>query len=378
MAKKAPIRSVPALVLALALLAPAVPGCGRLPWVGSPAVAGNLSGLELDGGLLVGEPLVAENLAVFPLYARAPEDPGEFLTLPEALEQGRAEVREAGSGAEETAPAESEGRGGPSGGNTEEGSIPSFETMAEITQQQVGDGGGARVETLVIVNKSDKPILVLSGTLVHGGNQDREIGQDFVVAAATTVPVDVFCVEHGRWSEVREGKETQGTFKAGPLLGTLKPRAEGTYGGNQEAVWDAVQQQNVAIAGGTAPVAGETLMFTMENEKVKARRGELVAAVKQGLDRLEWGESVVGLAYAVGGKIHGARWFAGRRLFLAHRDTLLNTAAVEAITAQQEAAREKKEFPVAEVRPAAMRDFIQAVDREGRREEKKNRRPQCQ
>jgi hypothetical protein len=57
------------------------------------------------------------------------------------------------------------------------------------------------VNQLVLVNRSKRPLLLLAGELVSGGKQDRIIAKDRIVApGAEPLPLDVFCVEHGRWS----------------------------------------------------------------------------------------------------------------------------------------------------------------------------------
>ena len=54
---------------------------------------------------------------------------------------------------------------------------------------------------LVLVNRGKRPVLLLAGELVSGGKQDRIIAKDRIVApGADPLPLDVFCVEHGRWS----------------------------------------------------------------------------------------------------------------------------------------------------------------------------------
>src|SRR5439155_26998487 len=60
---------------------------------------------------------------------------------------------------------------------------------------------GASVNQLVLINRSKRPLLLLAGELVSGGKQDRVMGKDRIVpAGAPLLPLEVFCVEHGRWS----------------------------------------------------------------------------------------------------------------------------------------------------------------------------------
>src|SRR5213592_4751072 len=64
-----------------------------------------------------------------------------------------------------------------------------------------GATSGASVNQLVLINRSKRPLLLLAGELVSGGKQDRVIGKDRIVpVGAPPLPLDVFCVEHGRWT----------------------------------------------------------------------------------------------------------------------------------------------------------------------------------
>src|SRR5215813_11810677 len=62
-------------------------------------------------------------------------------------------------------------------------------------------GGGAEVNTLTIENKSKDTIIINSGEVIKGGQQDRVINTDMVLypnSGKKNLPV--FCVEAGRWS----------------------------------------------------------------------------------------------------------------------------------------------------------------------------------
>jgi hypothetical protein len=56
------------------------------------------------------------------------------------------------------------------------------------------------VNELMIVNRSEKPLYLMPGEIIIGGDQDRTIGEELVVAPdGKPIALDVFCVEHGRW-----------------------------------------------------------------------------------------------------------------------------------------------------------------------------------
>src|SRR6266567_649176 len=120
------------------------------------------------------EPVRYENLSIFPVVSARAYDTSWFLTLDEGLASGEVQVREQGS-----------------------------EGMARSRDGVVrpADSNAASVNQLVLINRSKRPLLLLAGELVSGGKQDRIIGKDRLVPVGSKpLPLDVFCVEHGRWS----------------------------------------------------------------------------------------------------------------------------------------------------------------------------------
>jgi hypothetical protein len=265
------------------------------------------------------------------------DDLGDFTTLDAALERGTARVYELGAAPE-----------GPGGA------------------QQPPRGDRAQVNTLVIENKGDVAILVLAGTVVKGGKQDRQIGQDFVVGARETTPVDAFCVEHGRWNAVRDGQATGGQFKAMKVLANGDVRAAGQYERNQSEVWSSVGKVNKA---NKKQNASDTLTASLDDKDAAEGREAAARKAADFLASVPVSDHVVGLAYAVGGEVQGVRWFFNHKLFGQHRDTLLNTAVVDAATARAEARDAGKPKAPGACAPEAVAAFVTRVDA-GRREDR--------
>ena len=68
-----------------------------------------------------------------------------------------------------------------------------------------------QVNELLVVNRSEKPLYLMPGEVIIGGDQDRTIGQELVIAAdGKPIAIDVFCVEHGRWGGRDEEAEYAG------------------------------------------------------------------------------------------------------------------------------------------------------------------------
>lgn len=301
----------------------------------SAASSDALAGTPLGGDHLLGDAIAIGNLSVFPVYAKSPVDLGEFTTLERAISANEAEVRELGS---------------------------------EAGRADSGDPlGAAQVNTLVVQNKGKRSILVLAGTVVKGGKQDRQIAEDFVVEAGKTVDVAAFCVEQGRWNGTRDGKATGGRFVAHKTLALGKVREAGAYEGNQSQVWAEVGKANAAHAK-HAP--SSTLMASADDPALAKKRSELASSAARALGSVKHRSHVVGVAYAVEGEVLGVRWFAGPKLFDLYRDTLLESAAFEAITAEAEAKASGKASKTTPAKAADVSGFVARMESESVSEQK--------
>lgn len=273
------------------------------------------TGPSLGKGIWVGPGVLVENLTVFAVYAKEPRDIGDFTTIEKAMAAGTAEIREVGA-TTDGAPAIRD-------------DAPPVQRSAEDVERPA-----ARVNTLVIENRDELPILILAGTMVKGGKQDRQIGEDVVVPAGKTIDISAFCVEQGRWNGTREGKDTGGKFVPQKVLATGKVRAAGQHDKDQSEVWKQVASANSAH---DKKSASGTFMASVDDEDLVKRRASLAAAAQAVLVHAPNQAHLVGLAYAVDGEVRGVRWFAGPKLFSLFQATLLETAAFEAITLQAEA-----------------------------------------
>jgi hypothetical protein len=59
---------------------------------------------------------------------------------------------------------------------------------------------GPSVGSLTVMNAGPVPLLLLEGQLLEGGLQHRMVARSTLLAAGAQVPLDVMCVEQGRWS----------------------------------------------------------------------------------------------------------------------------------------------------------------------------------
>ena len=185
--------------------------------------AGGLGGPSAHDSLHVLAPITHGNLTIFPVVGGADYDTSRFLTLDEGVHAGSVIVAEQG---------ELRGlvrRGGP-----------------------VSRHSGAEVNQLILVNNSDRPLLLLAGEIVTGGKQDRVIGADRLVPPKSD-PIDlsVFCVEPGRWV----GQSAQfGSMKS--QMAQPSVRSPAMAAKDQHEVWNQVAQAREAMQAKSAVVGG--------------------------------------------------------------------------------------------------------------------------
>jgi hypothetical protein len=248
------------------------------------------------------------NLTVFPVVAAKSHDTQGFLTLDEGLRSGEVVV-------------------------TESGMVrPMIRRHRPIPVPQ----GGAQVNQLVLVNNSQRPLLLLAGEIVTGGKQDRVIGKDRIVPPESD-PVDlsVFCVEPGRWTGESANFKSLDAAMAQPAV---RARAMGAK--NQQQVWDEVGKSKDAMAMMVpAPAAGpvrstSSYARVMENEEVKKQVDSVAEPIQhnyQSLIRQLRDQNAVGVVVAVNGRIVWADLFASTNLLEKYWPKLVRSYAAEAV-----------------------------------------------
>jgi hypothetical protein len=204
---------------------------------------------------------------------------------------------------------------------------------------------GASVNQLVLLNRSRRPLLLLAGELVSGGKQDRVIGKDRIIpAGAPPLPLDVFCVEHGRWTGTAQ-------FAAANTIVHPSVRERAAVDQKQTEVWDAVRSGTTAKAAPAAPaprmtmgdiqgaIAGngrtEAYEKIYQSQAVGVSIDGFVDEVQRRFYKATSGqknERVIGVVVAYGGDVAWSDIFASGDLFDHYWHKLLRSYAVEALT----------------------------------------------
>ena len=86
----------------------------------------------------------------------------------------------------------------------------------KITVKEMTAEGGPDVSTLMIKNRSQDNIMLMSGEMVQGGKQDRAFGETTIIPKRKRKNyVQVFCVEKGRWDDKAKAFKHAGTADVG-------------------------------------------------------------------------------------------------------------------------------------------------------------------
>lgn len=297
---------------------------GGLAFVGATPTA--LPG-KPEGNWKLLDPVAYENITIFPVVTSSTQDTSAFLTLDEGLSTGDVVITEQGG----------------------VGLIRSRDGRPIAVPQY---NSGASVNQLVLINRGKRPLLLLAGELVSGGKQDRIIGKDRIVPVGSEpLPLDVFCVEHGRWT----GASSQ--FVASKTIVHPSVREQAAVAQNQQEVWDAVRSGSMAkaparaVAGAPAPPSARLGADTLEAQiataaptqayekiytggRVGGSVDEFVAELQRRFNRATAGlkgERVVGVVVAYGGDVAWSDIFASGELFDHYWSKLLRSYAVEAL-----------------------------------------------
>jgi hypothetical protein len=270
-------------------------------------------------------PIQSGNLLLFPVVHSEVKSHIDtpFITLDEGIRSGQVEVTEAGH---------VRGLVRPRNGRP----IPD--------QRYRGD----QVNTLVLVNNSGKPLLLLAGEVVTGGKQDRVIAKDRIVpSGAEPIDLSVFCIEPGRWTESTAifGAAAKASAQSFMVQPAVRQRAMADK--DQQQVWNsvngAIAQMEVAAAPtsnnpGESPgraFAGITsyakvMQSTSVIQKVDEATAPITKAREDVLARLRE-QHAIGVIVSIRGEIVWADLFANTDLLARYWTKLVRSYAAESL-----------------------------------------------
>jgi len=325
-----------------------------VPAASTPSEAADL------GDFVVGDPLRIRNLTVFPISSKTLRDADRFITLEEGIRSGKVEIFEVGA---QPRSQTDDARGSDSDGNETVDSANQVSSAGRRRAAAANDddaifqSGGGDVNRLMVVNRADKPLYLMPGEVIVGGYQDRTIAQETILAATgKPVPVDVYCVEHGRWGgrahaeslqiAAALNRESEGTEAVsiaqqqvlmpsyGKFVATAGTLGKGTRmaaqaGGGQGAVWDKVAEVNAA--SGVESDSGAFTANFVDEDVLKQLQPYLDPLHKS----IATHARIVGVVVAINGKVEAVDVFESTPLFQKVWPRLLKGYALDAMQAAE-------------------------------------------
>lgn len=114
------------------------------------------------------------------------------------------------------------------------------------------------VDTVVVVNNSDKPVLAIHGQLLKGAKQNRSLNLTTMFSPQSETQVHVACVEQGRWNAGRSFEDARWmqsaagrTEKLGDVLTNLS--RNGSSKAQQDRVWtqQSIKERRLGLQSDT-------------------------------------------------------------------------------------------------------------------------------
>jgi ARG/rhodanese/phosphatase superfamily protein len=255
----------------------------------------------------LGAPVTHNNLTVFPVLADETRSTEEFITLDEGLRSGKIRITEIGA----------DGR-------------------SHTIRPNQRSSDNAEVNRLMVSNNSGKTLVLIAGEIVIGGKQDRIVGHDCLVSSSNKpVPIDVFCVEHGRWQTGTAMGQSQriggatatdnGFAAAKSVMASPQLREKAQAMKDQSQVWSEVAKAE--RANGVSSSTG-TLNRVYADKQVNSKLDAFDKSVGPKLI----GKNIVGAVVAIDGEIVSADVFANPGLFQAYWPKLLKSYALQAVS----------------------------------------------
>ena len=179
-----------------------------------------------------------------------------------------------------------------------------------------------RVNSLLVENLSNKPLLILNGEIFDGAKQDRVANETALVPANSSLEIKVSCVEQGRWAyktkSFSRGKNMFNYHSKGVKdLHNNSAKHNQPSGSVQDNVWRSIRdkQTRMGVSSNTGSVNDTYMRF---DETLSHLRGEIIEEFNQ-----------VGLLVMIPGKYIGLDLFINNKIFGKYKDRLYKSHLIE-------------------------------------------------
>ncbi len=206
--------------------------------------------------------------------------------------------------------------------------IGQYKTLKEaLTTKKISiteKGTGGTVNTLQVQNLSNDTIIILSGEIIKGGQQDRIVGEDIVLKPKSgKKDIPVYCVEAGRWHY--NSPAGQKNFDAYYTTGSTSLRKVVDKEKDQSKVWSKVDELNTKNKTANATKTYTAMTNSAELNKKLSDYTTFFKKAFTGNNR------VIGILAVTENKILGCDMFATHELFEKNFESLVQSYATESI-----------------------------------------------
>jgi hypothetical protein len=214
---------------------------------------------------------------------------------------------------------------------------PDYLTMKEAMEKQlltvteVTEGG--TVPELKVVNRAEKPVLLLDGEELSGAKQNRVLNTTILLKEISETVIPVSCTEHGRWSYRSAQFEESGHIMSAKLRRVKNAsvhenlRSAHSFRSDQGAVWEEIAVQ--AHINKVSPVTGAM------KDVIEARQEDMDAF----LEHLPIVVDQVGLVVLVNGEVVGLDKVSRTASFSVLHPKLIRSYVMDALTEKPRKAR---------------------------------------
>ncbi len=215
---------------------------------------------------------------------------------------------------------------------------PDYLTMKEAMEKQlltvteVTEGG--TVPELKVVNRAEKPVLLLDGEELSGAKQNRVLNTTILLKEMSETVIPVSCTEHGRWSYRSAHFEESGHIMSAKLRRVKNAsvyenlKSAHSFRSDQGAVWDEIAIQ--AHINKVSPVTGAM------KDVLEAKQEDMDAF----LEHLPMVANQEGLVVIVNGDVVGLDRLSHTASFSVLHPKLIRSYVMDALTEKPRRAKE--------------------------------------
>ena len=176
------------------------------------------------------------------------------------------------------------------------------------------------VNKLAVTNNSKKTVFIMAGEIMSGSKQDRVLQNDVLLPPMSgKVLVDVYCVEHGRWTYKSD------KFYTRNQAANISVRQAAKEKKSQSAVWDSVAKTNKSFDAAPSGSLSESYNAPEMKKERKEYQREII-------DIPGSYPNANGVVVLINGRVLVADIFADRRIFKKMWPKLADSYIMEAVS----------------------------------------------